>query len=95
MIDFGDKDMLFHKYCGRAIIVIENNEKNRLLTKDYVKLASPNHLIALSCNTQEIETEISALLIENNVNYKRSNNDIEMIFINAKEQAVSGGIGHE
>lgn len=95
VIDFGDKDELFKKYCGRAIIVIDNNEKNQLLTNKYEKLASPNHLIALTCNTQEIESEIATLLIQNNVNYKRSNNDIEMIFINAKEQAVSGGMGNE
>lgn len=95
VIDFGDKDMLFHKYCGRAIIVIENNEKNQLLVKGYTKLASPKHLIALACNTQEIESEISAVLIQNNVNYKRSNNDIEMIFINAKDQAATGGINYE
>lgn len=95
VIDFGDKDELFKKYCGRAIIVIDNNEKNQLLTNKYEKLASPNHLIALACNTQKIESEIATLLIQNNVNYKRSNNDIEMIFINAKEQAVSGGMGNE
>lgn len=95
VIAFGDKDELFKKYCGRAIIVIDNNHKNQFLTNKYKKLASPNHLIALTCNTQEIESEIATLLIQNNVNYKRSNNDIEMIFINAKEQAVSGGIGDE
>lgn len=95
VIDFGDKDELFSKYCGRAIIVIDNNEKNQLLTKNYAKLASPNHLIALTCNTQEIESEITKLFIQNNINFKRSNNDIEMIFINAKERAMSGGIDHE
>lgn len=95
VLAFGDKDELFKKYCGRAIIVIDNNEKNLMLTKNYEKLASPNHLIALACNTQEIETEITTLLIQNNVNYKRSNNDIEMIFINAKERNVSGGTGNE
>jgi ABC-2 type transport system ATP-binding protein len=95
VIDFGNREELFHKYCGRAIIVLDNNEKNQLLTEKYQKLASPNHLIALACNTQEIELEITALFTENNVNYKRSNNSIEMIFINAKAQAVSGGISNE
>ncbi len=95
VIAFGDKDELFRKYCGRAIIVIDNNQKNQLLTERYTKLASPNHLIALACDTQEIEAEINAILIQNDVNYKRSNNDIEMIFINAKEQAMSGGNGDE
>lgn len=94
VIAFGDKDELFKKYCGRAIIIIDNTENNQLLTNKYTKLASPNHLIALPCNTQEIETELTSLLIRNDVNYKRSNNDIEMIFINSKEQAL-GGVNNE
>jgi ABC-2 type transport system ATP-binding protein len=95
VVAFGDKDELFKKYCGRAIIIIDNSEKNQLLTSKYSKLAAPNHLIALACNTQEVEAEIATLLIQNNVNYKRSNNDIEMIFINAKEQVTLGGAGNE
>ncbi|MDF2514154.1 MAG: transporter related, partial [Herbinix sp.] len=75
VVAFGDKDELFKKYCGRAIIIIDNSEKNQLLTSKYSKLAAPNHLIALACNTQEVEAEIATLLIQNNVNYKRSNND--------------------
>ncbi len=94
VIAFGDKDELFSKYCGRAIIIIDNNEKNQLLTNKYTKIAAPNHLIVLACDKQEVETEITTLLIQNNVNYKRSNNDIEMIFINAKDQANLGGISN-
>jgi ABC-2 type transport system ATP-binding protein len=86
VIAFGNKEDLFKQYCGRAIIILDNTEKNQLLTNGYTKLAAPNHLIALACSSQEIETTITTLLIQNNVNFKRSNNDIEMIFINAKEQ---------
>jgi len=95
VIAFGDKEELFNKYCGHAVIVIDNNQKNQLLIKEYEKLAAPNHLIALACHTREIESEITALLIQNDVNYKRSNSDIELIFINAKEHAAKGGIGNE
>ncbi len=95
VIDFGDTDMLFHKYCGRAIILIENNAINKKLTEHYMKLAAPAHLLALSCNTEEIEKDITEKLIQNNVNYKRSNKDIEMIFINAKHSANKGGVSHE
>ena len=95
VIAFGHKDELFKKYCGRAIIIIDNNEKNQLLTKEYPKLAAPNNLIVLPCNEDEVEAEITTLLIQNNVNYKRSNNDIEMIFINAKKQFASGGARNE
>ena len=95
VIAFGHKDDLFKKYCGRAIIIIDNNEKNQLLTSKYSKLAAPNHSIVLTCNDQEIEAEITSSLIQNNVNYKRSNNDIEMIFINAKNHVVLGGARNE
>lgn len=95
VVDFGDKDDLFAKYCGRAIIIIENNEKNELLMEHYAKSGSPNHLISLTCDTANMEMEITDLLIHNNVNFKRSNNDIEMIFINAKAKAALGGSENE
>ena len=91
ILDFGSKEELFKKYFGRAIILIENNDKNEQLTKDFKRLEAPKHLIALACNTQETEAEISNLLILNNINYKRSNNDIEMIFINSKKHNIRGG----
>lgn len=95
VIDYGDTDMLFHKYCGRAIILIENNAENKALTEQYVKLAAPEHLLALSCNNGELEAEITAKLIQNNINYKRSNKDIEMVFINAKQSYMEKGVSHE
>lgn len=95
VIAFGHKDELFKNYCGRAIIIIDNNEKNESLTSKYPKLAAPNNLIVLPCNEEIVEAEITTLLIQNNVNYKRSNNDIEMIFINAKKQFTLGGARNE
>lgn len=95
VIAFGDKDELFKKYCGRAVIIIDNNTYNKELLKSYTKLASPNHLITLACHTVEVEEEITTLLVQHNINYKRSNNDIEAIFINAKKQALLGGLNNE
>lgn len=86
VVAFGQKDELFRRYCGNAIIVMERNEKNEKLTSGYKRLKSPAHLIALSCNDSEEEAVLTRKLISENVNYKRSNNDIEMTFINAKEQ---------
>lgn len=85
VIDYGKKDELFRKYCGRAVIVIDYSKENERLTQDYKKLASPAHLIALSCESEEQEKEITNLFLKNNINYKRSNNDIEIMYINAKE----------
>ncbi len=91
VVDFGTKEELFTKYCGRAIIVIENNQQNKELVSGYRTLHAPNHLIALACDTTKVEEEITAKLIASNTNYKRSNNDIEIIYINAKCQANGEG----
>lgn len=83
---FGTKEELFARYCGRSIVIMDRNEKNEKLADGYRRLHAPEHLIALSCDSMEQEKVLTGRLIEENVNYKRSNHDIEMIFINAKEQ---------
>lgn len=93
VVDYGRREELFHKYCGRAVIIVGNTQKNAALLSGFAKLDSPAHLIAVSCESEETEKRISGLLMENNINYKRSNNDIEMLYINAKNRAenASGG----
>lgn len=86
VVDFGKKEDLFRKYCGRAVIVLNRSKEKEALLKDYVKLAAPPHLIALSCATEETEREITGLLMENNIDYRRSSTDIEIIYTNAKEK---------
>lgn len=91
VIDYGRKEELFRKYCGRAVIVTDYSEENERLLAGYEQLASPAHLLAFSCDTEEKEKALTELLLEHNVNYKRSNNDIEMIYINAKERFEKEG----
>ncbi len=86
LIAYGTKDELFRRYCGSAIIILENNPKNRELSAGFVSLESPGHLLALSCPDRETEGRILSILLENNVNYKRSNSDIEIMSINAIRQ---------
>lgn len=88
VVDYGRKDALFHKYCGRAVIVVNNTKENENLLAGYEKLDSPAHLLALSCESEEKEREVTGRLLANNVNYKRSNDDIEILYINAKNSAV-------
>lgn len=85
VIDYGKKDELFRKYCGRAVLVTDYSKENEKLTEKYKKLASPAHLIAISCESEEKEREITDLFLTKNINYKRSNSDIEIMYINAKE----------
>lgn len=90
VVAYGEKGELFRRYCGRAVVIVDNTEQNAALLKDYGKLASPAHLLAVSCGSEETEREITRLLLEHNVNYKRSNNDIEILYINAKECVRKG-----
>lgn len=83
VVDYGLKEELFRNYCGDAIIILENNERNQVLTDGFPVLESPGHLIALSCRDKAMEREILSILLENNINFKRSNSDIEIMSINA------------
>ena len=91
VVDYGYKEALFQKYCGRSVIVMEASEKNERLSSGCRKLAAPAHLIALSCMSMEEETDIASRLIGQNVNFKRSNNDIECIYMNAKQAYENRG----
>ncbi len=99
VVDYGFKDVLFRTYCGKTVITIDNNERNRALTQHLHKLEAPEHLIALSCQDSELERELTESLIREDINYKRSNHDIEIMSINAKArfQALmkSGKQGNE
>jgi ABC-2 type transport system ATP-binding protein len=92
VVDFGYKEELFKKYCGKSIITLTNNNRNIEITKVFRKIKSPNHLIAVSCMNIEEELEVSKLLIENDISFKRSNSDIEIMSINAKNKVTSKGV---
>ena len=48
-------------------------------------------MIALRCDEKEDEIAVSEALSGLNVNYRRSNNDIELMTINAKAVYYGGG----
>lgn len=97
VVDFGTQKDLFQKYCGNAIVILDNTTENWELTKEFKRLDAPNHLIAISCTDGKQEEKLISLLIEKNVNFKRSNNDIEIMSINAKKRAQEekGGMTNE
>ena len=80
VVDFGGTDELFLKYCGKSTMTVENTEFNRSLTANFKTIESPRHLLCFSCPDGAAETELASLFIQNNVNYRRSNRDIESIF---------------
>ncbi len=89
IIDFDEKEVLFKKYCGNSVIIIENNKRNKDIIAVYNTILAPQHLIAISCNDKNEELSITKTLIDNNINFKRSNNDIEIMYMNAKNKFYS------
>lgn len=86
VIAYGKTEELFKTYCGNAIFILQNDESNRRLTTGFRTLKSPGHLLALSCRNKEEEEKLVSLLVNNDVNFKRSNSDIEIMSINARAQ---------
>ncbi|MDD6794400.1 MAG: ABC transporter ATP-binding protein [Clostridiaceae bacterium] len=41
VIDYGNKDELFRKYCGNSIIIVDNNEFNKNILKGFNTILSP------------------------------------------------------
>lgn len=84
VIDFGRKEELFKNYCGRSVFIVDNTKENRELLGKHKKLVAPDHLLAVSCPDIEAERQVSEVLLMNNVNFKRSDSDIEIMSTNAK-----------
>lgn len=84
VVDYGSKEELFRKYCGNAVVIFENTEKGREIANDHKQILAAEGFIALSCDNDDEEVEIAKKLIRNHINYRRSNNDIEMMTINAE-----------
>ena len=91
VIDFGNKDELFRKYCGKAVILCEENDAVKEILKNHRQIIAPEGMIALRCDEKEDEIAVSEALSGINVNYRRSNNDIELMTINAKAVYYGGG----
>ncbi len=83
VIAYGSREELFQEYCGNAIVIVENSRRNRGLTEGFPVLEAPGHLLALSCRDRKMEEDILSILVEHDINFKRSNSDIEIMSINA------------
>lgn len=90
VIDFGNKDELFEKYCGKAVILCEENNATKEVAKNHKQIIAPDGMIAMRCDRPEDEATISGNLSKININYRRSNNDIELMTINAKAAYYKG-----
>lgn len=97
VIAYGKTEELFRKYCGRAVIILDNTPENEILVKNHKRLESPDHLIALSCGSESDERDLTSKLLTHSKSYKRSSRDIEILSINAKKMLSlkSEGINYD
>lgn len=86
VIDYGKKDELFKKYCGKSIIIFPETSRNEELIAGHKEIFGPEDNIVLSCSSPEEEAEIAKKLSSQDINFRRSNNDIEVMTINAKKK---------
>ncbi|MDY3052006.1 MAG: ATP-binding cassette domain-containing protein [Ndongobacter sp.] len=86
VVAFGKKEELFHEYCGRAVFLLERNEKSEQLVRAWPRLEAPEHLTAIRCDDEVQEKELVELLFRQNLDYKRTTRDIEIMTMNAKKK---------
>jgi ABC-2 type transport system ATP-binding protein len=94
VVAYGKTHDLFERYCGKVLFVIDNNDKNNLLTKDFKRVSAPKHLLAFSCGSVDDEMSIATTLSSKNIDYKRISNDIELIFAGAINQLEQGDVAN-
>lgn len=86
VVAFGGKDELFTKYCGYSTIIIDNTPEHQAIFTAFDRLEAPEHLLAFACKNLDEEAAVVDVCIRHNVNFKRSNNDIEIMTMNAKKK---------
>lgn len=84
VVDFGDKDELFRKYCGNSIIIFPEKFSREELVAGHKRIKGPKDSVVLSCENSQEEIDIIKKLSADNINFVRSNKDIEVMTINAK-----------
>lgn len=83
IVCYGNPKALFQKYCGKAVYLISKNDENRIDVSLYKKIDSPQHLVAITVQDEE-EMKFIQYLIENEITFKRSENDLELLAYNAR-----------
>lgn len=84
VVDFGDTCALFEKYCGKVILSMEKNPKNIKIVSNFITLEAPEHELVVSCANKQEEFDLVTLLVKENIDFKRSTKDLEILYINAK-----------
>lgn len=84
VVDYGSKEELFQKYCGKSVVVFKDSPEAVRIAENYNKIKSSVGYTCISCKDTREEESVIKKLIHSNINYRRSDNDIEIMTLNAK-----------
>jgi ABC-2 type transport system ATP-binding protein len=77
---FGRTTELFEWFCGKTLIIVNNNEENKLLTKEFPQSAAPEHLLVLPFNSIDDEIRTVTKFSAHNIDLDRDLFRSEFIF---------------
>ena len=84
VVDFGNKKDLFKKYCGNVVFIINNSEFNKKLFEKEKTVEISKEKLAILIDDKKEERKIVDKLIEKDIDYTRTKNDIELVVTLAK-----------
>lgn len=86
VVFLGNPKELFQKYCGKAIYIVSHDSVADIDTSQFSTLESPDHLVAFTVKDEKQEQELIQFLTHNHIDFKRSEQDIELLAYNARRQ---------
>lgn len=90
VVDYGEKDALFRKYCGSSVVVAKAEGDLGDWTRAFRSLVAGPGSLAFSCQNEEEEIEVMRQLCRRDINFTRSSNDIEIMSLCAKASYYGG-----
>lgn len=91
VVAFGLRKVLFERYCGHSVITFKTADVDPSFLRQFKTLKAPGEATALSCASKEAEMQIIQYLNQQQVNFKRSDSDVEILVMNA----IAGGKRHD
>ncbi|MDO5017858.1 MAG: ABC transporter ATP-binding protein [Lagierella massiliensis] len=92
LVDYGDKKELFNKYCGNRVVSFEEKKYQEDIMKGFNRIHGPKGKVVISINDDEEELNLLRVLVDKNIDFERSSNDMEIMYINALRKK---GLGDE
>ncbi|QIK70817.1 ABC transporter ATP-binding protein [Erysipelothrix sp. HDW6C] len=83
VVAYGHRDELFRHYCGHSVITFKARPEEMSFIGDFKTILAPNDTTAIACASKEEEMRVIAYLNTQEINFKRSDNDVEILTMNA------------